>query len=89
MFLRIQIILIKYMDKWLWLLYKLSDTKKQLTKISKSIIDIIKNNDCFVKEFASDFLVTLMDQCPNNITKYDKYFIMNYFNYPYFLKQIV
>ena len=65
---------------------KLSETKKQLTEILKGIISVIKNNDGLVKEFASDFLVTLMEQCPKNVTKYGKDLIMNYFNDPNFFK---
>jgi hypothetical protein len=65
---------------------KLTDIKKQLTEILKGIINLIKSKDSFLKECASDFLVSLMEDCPKNVTKWGKELIMNYFNDPNFFK---
>ena len=65
---------------------KLSDIKKQLTEILKGIIYLIKSNDSLLKECASDFLVSLMEDCPKKVTKYGKELIMNFFNEPSFFK---
>ena len=65
---------------------RLTDIKKQLTEILKGIINLIKSKDSFLKECASDFLVSLMEDCPKNVTKWGKELIMNYFNDPNFFK---
>ena len=65
---------------------KLSDIKKQLTEILKGIIYLIKSNDSLLKECASEFLVSLMEDCPQKVTKYGKDLIMNFFNEPSFFK---
>jgi len=65
---------------------KLNDIKKQLTEILKGIIYLIKSNDPLLKECASDFLVSLMEDCPKKVTKCGKELIMNYFNEPGFFK---
>jgi hypothetical protein len=65
---------------------RFNDNKKQMTEILKGIISVIKSNDILVKEFASEFLVTLMEQCPKSVTKYGKDLIMNYFNDANFFK---
>jgi hypothetical protein len=65
---------------------KLTDIKKQLTEILKGIIYLIKSKDSLLKECASDFLVSLMEDCPKNVTKYGKELIMNYFNDANFFK---
>ena len=65
---------------------KLNEIKKQLTEILKGIIFLIKSKDSLLKECASDFLVSLMEDCPKNVTKYGKELIMNYFNDPSFFK---
>ena len=65
---------------------KLSDIKKQLTEILKGIISLIKSKDSLLKECASDFLVSLMEDCPKKVTKYGKELIMNFFNEPSFFK---
>ena len=65
---------------------KLNDIKKQLTEILKGIIYLIKSKDSLLKECASDFLVSLMEDCPKNVTKFGKDLIMNYFNDPTFFK---
>ena len=63
---------------------KLNEIKKQLTEILKGIIYLIKSKDSFLKECASDFLVSLMEDCPKQVTKHGKDLIMNYFNDPTF-----
>ena len=65
---------------------KLSEIKKQLTEILKGIINLMKTKDSFLKECASDFLVSLMEDCPKNVTKCGKDLIMNFFNDPSFFK---
>ena len=65
---------------------KLTDIKKQLTEILKGIINLSKSQDSLLKECASDFLVSLMEDCPKNITKWGKDLIMNYFNDQNFFK---
>ena len=65
---------------------KLNENKKQLTDILKGIISLIKSCDPQLKECASDFLVSLMEDCPKYVTKYGKDLIMNYFNDPNFFK---
>ena len=66
---------------------KLNDIKKQLTEILKGIINLIsKSKESFLKECASDFLVSLMEDCPKIVTKCGKDLIMNYFNDPNFFK---
>jgi hypothetical protein len=63
---------------------KLNEIKKQLTEILKGILYLIKSKDSFLKECASDFLVSLMEDCPKQVTKHGKDLIMNYFNDPTF-----
>ena len=65
---------------------KLTDIKKQLVEILKGIIYLIKSKDSLLKECASDFLVSLMEDCPKYVTKCGKDLIMNYFNDPNFFK---
>ena len=65
---------------------KLTDIKKQLSEILKGIIYLIKSKDSLLKECASDFLVSLMDDCPKYVTKAGKELIMNYLNDPSFFK---
>ena len=65
---------------------KLNDIKKQLTEILKGIISLIRSKDSLLKECASDFLVTLMEDCPKYVTRCGKELIMNYFNDPNFFK---
>ena len=65
---------------------KFNDIKKLLTEILKGIINSIKSKDSFLKECSSDFLVSLMNDCPKNVTKCGKDLIMNYLNDPSFFK---
>ena len=65
---------------------KLSEIKKQLTEILKGIISLMKTKDSLLKECASDFLVSLMEDCPKKVTKCGKDLIMNFFNDPIFFK---
>ena len=65
---------------------KITEIKKQLTEILKGIINLTKSKDSFLKECASGFLVSLMEDCPKTVTKLGKELIMNYFNDPNFFK---
>ena len=64
---------------------KAKEIKKQLIEIIKGIINLVKSKDSFLKECASEFLVSLMENIPK-VTKYGKDLIMNYFNEPSFFQ---
>ena len=55
--------------------------KKYLIDILKELIAIIKENlDGFYSEFSTDFLVSLMEDCPRETTLCFKSMFMDYFN---------
>ena len=59
--------------------------KKYLTDIIKGLISLIKeNSEDFLKEFSTDFLVALMQDCPKDTTLCGKSMFMEYFNSPGF-----
>ncbi len=65
--------------------------KKNITDIIKQLINFLKSNSqdeneekMFYAEFASDFLVSLMKDCPLQATIYGKYMLMDYLNYTSF-----
>ena len=63
----------------------LNNQKKYLTEIIKGLITLIKeNSDEFLTEFSTDFLVSLMKDCPKNTTICGKYLIREYLNDPSF-----
>ena len=65
---------------------KINDNKRQLTEILKGIINLIRSDDSLLRQCASDFLVSLMEKIPKNITKFGKDLIMNYFTDSKFFK---
>ena len=58
---------------------KINDNKRQLMDILKGIINLLRSNNSVLKQCASDFLVSLMEEIPKTITKFGKDLIMNYF----------
>ena len=63
----------------------LNNQKKYLTEIIKGLLALIKeNSDEFLSEFSSDFLVSLMKDCPKNTTTCGKYLFKEYLNDPSF-----
>ena len=65
---------------------KLNENKRQLTEMLKGIINLIRSNENFLKQCASDFLVILMEKIPKHAIKFGKDLIMNYFYDPKFFK---
>ena len=67
-----------------------SSIKKQLMEIIKGILGLIKNNkltneeDIFFAEISTDFLVSLMKNIPDVLTKCGKDTFINYINDPSF-----
>ena len=62
-----------------------NNQKKYLTEIIKGLIILIKQNiDEFFSEFSTDFLVSLMRDCPKNTTLCGKNLIKEYLNDPSF-----
>ena len=63
----------------------LNNQKKCLLEIIKGLIMLIKeNSDEFLSEFSTDFLVSLMKDCPKNTTSCGKYLFKEYLNDPSF-----
>ena len=59
--------------------------KRYLSEIIKGLITLIKENrDDFLSEFSSDFLVSLMKDCPKNTTICGKNLFKEYLNDPSF-----
>ena len=65
--------------------------RKNLTEIIRQLINLLKtnsqekdNNCMFFAEFASDFLYTLMRDCPSQVTLCGKSLFMDYLNDPAF-----
>ena len=59
--------------------------KKYLIEILKGVINLIKEkSDEFFTEFSTDFLVSLMQDCPKETTVCGKNMFMEYFNSPNF-----
>jgi hypothetical protein len=65
----------------------LNNQKKYLTEVIKGLITLIKEkNDDFLSEFSSDFLVSLMRDCPKNTTLCGKNLFKEYLNDPSFFE---
>ena len=63
----------------------LNNQRKYLLEIIKGLIMLIKeNSDEFLSEFSTDFLVSLMKDCPKNTTSCGKYLFKEYLNDPSF-----
>ena len=63
----------------------INNQKKYLTEIIKGLITLIKQNiDEFFSEYSTDFLVSLMKDCPKNTTSCGKGYIKEYLNDPNF-----
>ena len=63
----------------------INNQKKYLTEIIKGLINLIReNSDEFLSEFSTDFLVSLMHDCPKNTTVCGKYLFKDYLNDPSF-----
>ena len=63
----------------------INNQKKYLTEIIKGLITLIKeNSDEFLTEFSTDFLVSLMRDCPKNTTFCGKNLFREYLNDPSF-----
>ena len=59
--------------------------KKYMMEILKGIINLIKDkSEEFFKEYSTDFLVSLMEDCPKETTLCGKNMFMEYFNSPNF-----
>ena len=65
--------------------------RKNLTDIIRQLINLLKINSqqnqedkMFYAEFASDFLASLMKDCPSQVTYCGKYMFMEYLNSPTF-----
>ena len=59
--------------------------KKYLTEVIKGLITLIKeNSEEFFYEFSTDFLVSLMQDCPKDTTLCGKSMFMEYLNSPNF-----
>ena len=65
--------------------YNLNNQKKYLLEIIKGLLMLIKeNSDEFLSELSTDFLVSLMKDCPKNTTTCGKYLFKEYLNDPSF-----
>ena len=65
----------------------LNNQKKYLTEVIKGLITLIKEKtDDFLSEFSSDFLVSLMKDCPKNTTSCGKNLFKDYLNDPSFFE---
>ena len=65
----------------------INNQKKYLTEIIKGLINLIRENsnpDEFLSEFSTEFLVSLMHDCPKNTTICGKSLIKDYLNDPSF-----
>ena len=61
------------------------DSKKYLIDLLKGLIMLIKeNNDEFLSEFSTDFIVSLMKDCPKNTTICGKNLFMDFLDDPSF-----